>query len=226
MSEKFGGHSIIRRCGRIALTRRRKLMSMDSTRTSIQPIILHSGPILEKVSDREFFEFCRLNPDLRIERTSDGDLIIMPPTGGETGKRNFELTGIFRAWVEADGTGIGFDSLTGFTLPSGDKRSPDLAWLLRSRWESLTEDEREEFPPLCPDFVVELRSRTDDLDDLQAKMEEYIENGARLGWLIDPKKKKVYLYRPGAEVVCLDDPETVSGDPILPGFVLDLKRIW
>ncbi|MEW6209540.1 MAG: Uma2 family endonuclease [Acidobacteriota bacterium] len=196
------------------------------TRTSAQPIILHLGPILEKVSDREFFEFCRLNPDLRIERTSDGDLIIMPPTGGETGKRNFTLSVTFGAWVETDGTGIGFDSSTGFTLPNGAKRSPDLAWVSRSRWGVLTEEEREEFPPLCPDFVVELRSRTDAVGDLKAKMEEYIENGARLGWLIDPKEKRVYVYRPNEEAICLDDPETVSGEPVLPGFVLDLKRIW
>jgi Uma2 family endonuclease len=199
---------------------------MSTETTSAQPIILHSRPILEKVSDREFFEFCRLNPDLRIERTSGGDLIIMPPTGGETGKRKFTLTGIFGAWVEADGTGVGFDSSTGFTLPNGAKRSPDLAWVTRSRWESLTEEEREEFPPLCPDFVVELRSRTDAADDLKAKMEEYIENGARSGWLIDPKEKRVYVYSPNREVICLDDPETVSGEAVLTGFVLDMKKIW
>lgn len=201
-------------------------MSTESRQTSIQQIILHSRPILDKVSDREFFEFCRLNPELRIERTSDGDLIIMPPTGGETGRRNFTLSAVFGLWVEADGTGVGFDSSTAFTLPSGAKRSPDLAWVSRSRWEALTESEREEFPPLCPDFVVELRSRTDDVEDLKAKMEEYIENGAQLGWLIDPKEKKVYIYRPGTKEVCMDDPETISGDPFLSGFVLELKRIW
>ncbi|MBI1929279.1 Uma2 family endonuclease [Candidatus Poribacteria bacterium] len=178
------------------------------------------------MSDDDFFEFCQLNRDLRIELTSEGDLIIMPPTGGETGKRNFTLTGLFSPWVEANGTGIGFDSSTGFTLPNGAKRSPDLAWIKRSRWETLTEEERKKFPPLCPDFVVELRSWTDALDKLQEKMGEYIANGALLGWLIDPKEKKVYIYRPSAEVCCLENPDTISGDPVLPGFVLDLRRIW
>ncbi len=191
-----------------------------------QPLILHLGPTLQKMSDDDFFEFCQLNRDLRIERTSEGNLIIMPPTGGETGKRNFTLTALFGNWVEANGTGIGFDSSTGFTLPNGAKRSPDLAWVKRSRWEALTEAEKEKFPPLCPDFVLELHSRSDALDKLQEKMQEYIANGALLGWLIDPKEKKVYIYRPSAEVCCLENPDTISGDPVLPGFVLDLRRIW
>jgi Uma2 family endonuclease len=178
------------------------------------------------MSDREFFEVCQLNKDWQFERTSDGDLIAIPPTGGETGKRNFQLTGLFSAWVDQDNNGIGFDSSTGFTLPNGARRSPDLAWVRRSRWESLTDDEREEFPPLCPDFVVELRSRSDALERLQGKMEEYIENGAQLGWLIDPREKRVYVYRPGEEVICLEGPESVSGDPLLPGFELDLRRLW
>jgi Uma2 family endonuclease len=178
------------------------------------------------MSDRDFFEFCRLNQDLRFERTDEGDLIIMPPTGGETGRRNFILTGLFNAWADKDGTGVGFDSSTGFALPNGAKRSPDLAWVKRSRWEALTEREREEFPPLCPDFVVELRSSSDRLDALQSKMREYLDNGARLGWLIDPEEKKVYVYRPDEKVACLENPEAVSGDPILPGFILDLQRLW
>ncbi|MBI1987511.1 MAG: Uma2 family endonuclease [Nitrospinae bacterium] len=178
------------------------------------------------MSDHEFFEFCQLNRDLRIERTREGDLIIMPPTGGKTGRRNFTLTGLFTAWVEADGRGIGFDSSTGFTLPNGAKRSPDLAWIERSRWVALTEEEKEGFPPLCPDFVVELRSRSDALEMLQEKMTEYIANGAQLGWLIDPQEKKVYIYHPSADVCCLENPETISDDPVLPGFVLDLRRIW
>jgi Uma2 family endonuclease len=194
--------------------------------TETQPIVLRLGPTLQKMSDDDFFEFCQLNRDFRIELTSEGDLIIMPPTGGETGKRNFTLTGLFSPWVEANGTGIGFDSSTGFTLPNGAKRSPDLAWIKRSRWEALTEAEKEKFPPLCPDFVVELRSRSDALETLQEKIQEYIANGALLGWLIDPKEKKVYIYRPSAEVCCLENPDTISGDPVLPGFVLDLRRIW
>jgi Uma2 family endonuclease len=196
------------------------------TLTEPEPLILHFGNMLQKLTDRDFFEFCRLNRELRIERTSDGDLVIMPPTGGSSGRRSFTLAGLFFAWVEADGTGIGFDSSTGFTLPNGAKRSPDLAWVKRARWEALTEAEREEFPPLCPDFVVELRSRTDAIRDLQAKLREYLANGALLGWLIDPSEKKVYVYRPSAEVTCLDNPKTVSGDPVLAGFVLDLERLW
>jgi Uma2 family endonuclease len=178
------------------------------------------------MSDHDFFEFCQLNRDWRIECTADGDLIVMAPTGGRTGKRNFTLTGLFFPWVEADGRGVGFDSSTGFKLPNGAKRSPDLAWVRRSRWEALSEKQQEEFPPLCPDFVVELRSPSDELDTLQAKMQEYIANGARLGWLIDPLEKKLYVYRPDAEVRCLQDPETVSGDPVLPGYMLNVRQLW
>jgi Uma2 family endonuclease len=178
------------------------------------------------MSDHEFFEFCQLNRDWRIERTSEGDMVIMAPAGGETGNRNFSLTGLFWSWVEADGTGIGFDSSTGFILPNGAERSPDVAWVKRSRWEALTEEQRKKFPPLCPDFVVELRSESDAIGDLQEKMEEYIANGAQLGWLLDPVQKKVYVYRPSTEVLCLNNPEMISGDPVLPGFILDLRRIW
>jgi Uma2 family endonuclease len=189
-------------------------------------LILHLGPALQRMSHHEFFEFCQLNKDWRFERTSHGDSIIMPPTGGETGRRNFILTGLFNVWVEQDGTGLGFDSSTGFALPNGAKRSPDLAWVKRSRWERLTDEEREEFPPLCPDFVVELRSRSDELEALQSKMQEYLANGAQLGWLIDPQQRRVYVYRPDGEVVCLENPEIITGDPVLPGFVLDVQRLW
>lgn len=201
-------------------------MNIASAVTERQQIILHFGPILQKMSDQEFFEVCQLNRDWRIERTSEGDLVLMPPTGGQTGKRNFVLTGLFFAWVERDGTGIGFDSSTGFTLPNRAKRSPDLAWVKRSRWEQLTREEQEEFPPLCPDFVVELRSQSDALSPLQSKMQEYVKNGAQLGWLIDPLEKKVYIYRPASEVSCLENPQVLSGEPELPGFQLNLERIW
>lgn len=201
-------------------------MGRQLARIETEPLVLHFGRIWQKMSDRDFYEFCRLNPDLHIERTSEGDLIIMTPTGGETGRINFALTGLFFAWVEVDGTGIGFDSSTGFTLPNGAKRSPDLAWIRRSRWEALTEEEREEFPPLCPDFVVELRSQSNDIHALHDKMKEYIANGASLGWLIDPIEKKIYVYRPLIEVHCLNDPRIISGDPVLPGFTLDLQRLW
>ena len=150
----------------------------------------------------------------------------MAPTGGQSGRRNFNLTASFGGWVKADGTGMGFDSSTGFVLPNGATRSPDVAWVKLSRWNALTEKEQKKFPPLCPDFVVELRSETDSLPELLAKMEEYMKNGAQLGWLLDPLEKKVYIYRPGVEVECLDNPAAVSGDPLLAGFVLNPRELW
>lgn len=201
-------------------------MTVASTTAEFPSLVLHLGPLRQRISQREFFEFCQLNQDWRIERTARGDLVIMPPTGGETGRINFKLNGLFNAWSEADGTGIGFDSSTGFALPDGSRRSPDLSWVRRSRWESLSQTEQEEFPPLCPDFVVEIRSRSDTLSALQEKMEEYIANGAALGWLIDPIDRRVYIYRPESRVEILEDPEIISGDPLLRGFVLDLWRLW
>jgi Uma2 family endonuclease len=130
------------------------------------------------------------------------------------------------SWAEADGTGVAFDSSTGFILPNGAERSPDAAWVSRSRWDRLTEKEQESFPPLCPDFVVELRSPTDNLKDLQAKMDEYMANGAQLGWLIDPFEKRVYVYQPGAAVAVVEDPESLSGEPLLRGFTLQLRQVW
>lgn len=189
-------------------------------------LILHLGAVAQRMSDDEFFEFCQRHPDLRIERTSEGDLIVMPPTGGETGRSNFKLTAHFANWVESDGRGVGFDSSTEFKLPNGAFRSPDVAWVKNDRWEALTPDERQKFPPLCPDFVIELRSDSDRVTTLQAKMQEYIDNGALLGWLIDPLQKKVWIYRPGGAPECPDDPASVNGDPLLPGFVLPLDKIW
>lgn len=178
------------------------------------------------LDDDELFALCRKHADLRIERTSDGALVVMPPTGGETGRRNFALTARFGAWVDRDGTGVGFDSSTGFRLPNGAERAPDLSWVRKDRWFGLTDEERRKFPPLCPDFVVELRSQSDDLDDLIAKMREYVDNGARLGWLIDPVDRKVHVFRPGAPSERLDGPARLSGEPILPGFELELDAIW
>ena len=177
------------------------------------------------MTDEEFFAFCQLNRKLRIERTADGEVVIMPPSGGEFGRLNLEAGAYLFNWAKADGTGVPFDSSTGFVLPNGAERSPDLAWVRRARWEALTQDERERFPPLCPDFVGEIRSRTDRLATLQEKMQEYIDNGAELGWLIDPIERKVYVYRPGTPGVCLDDPDTVSGDPVLPGFTLHVREL-
>jgi len=194
--------------------------------TEAPPIVLDFGGILRKLTDDDFFEFCEQNRNLRIERTSNGELVLMTPTGGETATFEFRLGVAFGNWVEADGTGIGFGPSAGFILPNGAERSPDLAWVQRSRWDALSPPQREKFPPLCPDFVAEVRSRTDSLRALQEKMQEYLDSGARLGWLIDPLEKKVHVYRPNEEPVCLDEPESVSGDPVLPGLRIDLRRLW
>lgn len=190
------------------------------------PLVLHFGARLERLSDREFYEFCQLNPDLRLERAVGGDLIIMPPTGGESGRLNSVLNMRCGLWAEEDGTGVCCDSSTGFSLPNGAQRSPDLSWIKRERWEALSPAEREVFPPICPDFVVELRSRSDNLSTLQDKMREYIDSGAQLGWLIDPYSSEVYIYRPDADVEKLAAPEELSGEPELPGFRLDMKPFW
>ncbi|HEV2762080.1 MAG TPA: Uma2 family endonuclease [Pyrinomonadaceae bacterium] len=200
--------------------------TLTPTKQKADGLVLHFGPIMKKLTDDEFFEFCQLNKDLRIELTSEGDLIIMPPTGGKTGRRNVKLTIRLGSWAEAEGSGQPFDSSTGFTLPNGAKRSPDFAWVSNERWDALTDEKQEKFPPLCPDFVVELRSSNDSLTSLQQKMEEYVSNGAQLGWLIDPFERKVHVYQPGGEVEILDDPESVSGEPVLRGFALDVRALW
>jgi Uma2 family endonuclease len=179
-----------------------------------------------RLTAEQFEQLCRDNPDLRLELTSNGGLIVMPPAGSKTGKRNFNLNRQLGIWVEKDGTGIGFDSCTGFTLPDGAIWSPDASWVRREKWDALSEDEQERFAPLCPDFVVELRSRWNTLRAQQDKMQEYLENGAQLAWLIDPSERRVYIYRPGEEVELLTDPATVSADPILRGFVLNLVELW
>jgi len=201
-------------------------MSVTNTLDIEKNLTLHFGKSIQNLSDQDFFDFCQANPELRIERTSAGDLVIMSPTGGNTGRRNFILIGQFNIWVDQNGAGIGFDSSTGFILPNGAERAPDLSWVRNERWDALTEAERNVFPPLCPDFVAELRSPSDSLSTLKDKMLEYIDNGAQLGWLIDPLDKRVYIYQPGEAITCLDEPETLPGDPILPGFVLELQKIW
>lgn len=180
----------------------------------------------QPLDDAELYEFCRANGDLRIERTQGGELIIMSATGSETGRRNFNLIGQLSAWAARDGTGVGFDSSTGFILPNGAERSPDAAWLRREAWERLSTAQRAKFAPLCPDFVVELRSPSDDLSELHAKLREYLACGARLGWLIDPDERRVWVYRPNAAVAELQSPTRVSADPELPGFELDCEPIW
>lgn len=184
------------------------------------------GSLLKPMSDDEFFDFCQRHKDLRIERESDGEIIIMPPTFSETGGKNFSLAVKFGIWVEKDGTGKGFDSSSGFTLPNGAVRSPDLSWIKLERWNALTKKQRGKFAHICPDFVVELRSESDSLPKLKAKMEEYIAGGASLGWLIDPIERRVYAYRPEKEVETLENPTEISGEPFLKGFTLNLKEIW
>ena len=172
-----------------------------------------------------FLAFITEYRDLRIELTSDGELIIMPPTFSKTGIRNAKLTVRLGVWAEQNDAGICFDSSTLFRLPNSAVRSPDASWIPKLRWEALSETEQEGIAPLCPDFVAELRSKSDRLSTVQNKMREYMICGAKLGWLIDPISKRVEIYRPGQEVEIVDNPDTVSGEGILPGFVLDLTNI-
>ena len=188
-------------------------------------LIIRMHPGLE-MSDNEFFQLCQLNRDLRFERTSEGDIIVMSPTGAESGRRNAEITRQIANWGKRDGTGVVFDSSTGFRLPNGADRSPDTAWVSRERLAAFSAEQRRKFLPLCPDFVVELVSPSDKLEDVQDKMNEYMANGMRLGWLIDPERRRVQVYRPGSLVEGLDNPAEVSGDPELPGLVLELRDIW
>lgn len=177
------------------------------------------------ISDDELFELSERNRDLRIERTPEGELIVMSPTGGETGRRNFQLIVQLGTWAASDGTGIGFDSSTGFLLPNGAERAPDAAWLRRDRWDALTREQQRKFVPLCPDFVVELASPSNDVGELQAKMAEYLACGARLGWLVDVDERRALVYRPGRPVEVVEDVLVLSADPELPGFILDLDAL-
>ncbi|NJK69737.1 MAG: Uma2 family endonuclease [Microcoleus sp. SU_5_3] len=188
-------------------------------------IALNLNSIIQLTSE-QFYQLCEDNPDLKLERNANGELIAMPPTGGETGKRNVKLTTQLDIWNEQTELGEVFDSSTGFTLPNKADRSPDASWVEKSRWEALTPEQREKFIPLCPDFVIELVSPSDSLKKTQDKMQEYIENGCRLGSLINRKKREVEIYRPGTDVEILPSPQTLSGENVLPGFVLNLQKIW
>ena len=199
--------------------------SSNGATVEMPPLALKLHPVID-LTDDEFFELCQVNRDLRLEKTAEGEIIVMPPAGGETGSRNSAITAALYVWSRRDGVGIAFDSSTGFKLPNGATRSPDAAWVQRTRLAPLTAKEKERFLPLCPDFVIELRSRTDPLTTLQAKMVEYIANGAQLGWLIDPVERQVHIYQPGIAPIILDQPATITGDPLLPGFVLELSLIW
>ncbi|MEH2222913.1 Uma2 family endonuclease [Nostoc sp.] len=193
-------------------------------------LILNLSPTIE-LTDEQFFQLCQNNRDLRLERTAEGELIIMPPTGWESGNRNSRLTQRLGNWADVDGTSLAFDSSTGFKLPNGANRSPDASWVSRKRLEALNSDP-DKFLPLAPDFAVELRSASDSLKTVQQKMQEYIDNGVYLGWLIDPQNQQVKIYRPGQEVEILrrrspseTSPTSLSGEDVLPGFVLDLTQI-
>ncbi len=179
-----------------------------------------------EMTDTQFYELCVNNRDFRFERNSKGDLIIMSPTGGETGNRNGRLIQQLFNWNDIYHLGIAFDSSTGFTLPNGNDRSPDVGWIPINKWENLTLEQRQKFLPLCPDFVIELRSYSDNLIILQEKMQEYQENGTLLGWLINPQNKQVEIYRPNQQVEILNNPSSLSGENILPNFRLNLGGIW
>ena len=179
-----------------------------------------------KLTDEQFYQLCQDNENLRFERNSKGELIIMPPTGGETSNRNAGLTAQIWVWNEQTQLGKVFDSSGGFKLPNGADRSPDTSWVKLERWNALTPEQQTKFAPLCPDFVVELLSPSDSLKESQEKMKEYRDNGARLGWLVNRKSRQVEIYRQGQDVEVLENPVTLSGEDVLPGFVLNLESIW
>ena len=191
------------------------------------PIVFRLAPVVQ-MTDEQFGELCALNGDIRIERNAQGALELMPPAFSMTGNQNARITARLTLWAEGDGQGVAFDSSAGFTLANGALRAPDASWILKSRLAELAEEEKRGFALICPDFVIELRSASDRLRGVQAKMEEYREHGVQLGWLIDPldPRHRVYIYRPDIPVEVLEAPETLSGEPELPGFTLDLKSVW
>lgn len=192
---------------------------------SLSSALSHRPPILHEVNEK-FFKFCQANKESRIERSAQGEYEIMAPTGGETGWRNSRLTTLLSIWAEQDGSGVVFDSSTGFVMPNSAVRSPDVSWVKKARLAVLTPEQKQRFLPLCPDFVIELRSPSDSLTALQDKMQEYSENGASLGWLIDPEARQVYKFRPNQVVTNLDNPEFLSAGDELKRFELDMKKIW
>ncbi|MBD2180686.1 Uma2 family endonuclease [Aerosakkonema funiforme] len=184
------------------------------------PVILNLKNV--SLSDEQFYQLCQDNQNWQLERTAKGELVIMPPVGGVSGNREADLNGPLWLWNRQTQLGRVFSSSTIFSLPNGGDRSPDVAWVANERWESLTPEEQEKFPPLCPDFAIELRSRTDSLTQLQEKMQEYLESGLRLGWLINPQAQQVEIYRPNQTVEIIQLPASLSGEDVLPGFVLNL----
>ncbi len=202
-------------------------MTVETPRSPKPQMIQIPADIPLQVTPDQFVVIAAANRDLRLERTAIGKLIVNPPTGSESSYRNLSISTQLGIWLEAhESLGIAFDSSGGFQLPNGAIRSPDAAWIQRDRWERLTPQERAGFAPLCPDFVVELRSKSDNLQDLQDKLQEYMDNGCQLGWLIDPQRRRVEIYRAEQPVEVLEQPNTLSGESILPGFTLSLTRIW
>lgn len=187
-------------------------------------LIVNVSPLI-KLTNEAFHQLCQANRDLKFERTAEGELIVMPPTGGETGNRNFKLYGPFLTWDPQEQLGYFFDSSTAFRLPNGAIRSPDVAWVCRDRWHALTLEQQQSFLPLCPDFVLELRSISDSLRSLQDKMQEYLDNGTRLGWLVNPKERQVEIYRPGQAAEVIVAPATLSGEGVLPDLVVNISQL-
>jgi Uma2 family endonuclease len=186
---------------------------------------LNFNPVIE-MTDEQFYQLCRANPDVKFERSPTGELLIMPPTGGETGNCNSEIGADFVFWNRKTKLGKVFDSSTCFRLPKGGSRSPDVAWIQQARWDALTPEQKEKFPPIAPDFVLELTSPTDSLQETQAKMQEYMLSGVKLGWLIHRKTRTVEIYRPEQAVEILESPTTLSGEATLSGFIPDLSSVW
>ncbi|WP_204150618.1 Uma2 family endonuclease [Leptolyngbya sp. CCY15150] len=181
---------------------------------------------IARLDATQFEQLCAANPEIKFERTPTGALVIMSPTGGETGNRNIEIAADFVIWNRQSKLGYLFDSSTCFKLPGGGDRSPDVAWVEKSRWDALTPDQRRKFPPLCPDFALELASPSDNLATLRAKMQEYLDSGLRLGWLINPQDQQVEIYRPQQPPDWVATPSTLSGETVLPGFELNLAWLW
>lgn len=178
------------------------------------------------LTDEQFDLLCEANPEIKLERTPTGELVIMPSTGGETGRENAELITDFVIWNRSTGIGVVFDSSTCFRIPGGGDRSPDVAWVDKSRWDALTPEQQRKFPPICPDYVLELLSPSDNLTVTQRKMQEYLTSGIRLGWLINPEDKQVEIYRSRQDVEVLQSPSSVSGEEVLPELTLNLEWIW
>lgn len=192
---------------------------------TITPLTLNMEPVI-RLTHEQFYQLCQANPELKLELTASGELIVMPPTGGETGRSNLGVGAQLWFWNKRTNLGVAFASSTGFTLPNGAERSPDAAWIKQSRWQALSSDQREKFIPLCPDFVIEILSPSDRLSQLRTKMQEYTGNGCQLGWLLNRKRREIEVFQTGQPAEVLISPKTISADPILPGFTLDLDDIW